>query len=131
MRAFIQLVLTQARKAALQLIPVTGDREGPGVYSAEKGTEALWVAGSPGVGLSRLLVPVCLSPDLGNVTKRMSVSWNWKEQAAFRDSGVCMNPGKRTPSKISVVFMCSVMLVLCGTGLEVRKSVTEGPSSFQ
>lgn len=87
--------------------------------------------GSPGVGLSRLLVPACLSPDLGNVTKRMSVSWNWKEQAVFRDSGVCKNPGKRVPLKISVVFMRSFMLVLCRTGLEVREAVTQGPSSFQ
>lgn len=98
-----------------------GGREDPGDYSAKKGTEVLRVEGSHGVGLSRLLFPVCLSPDLGNVTKRMSVSWNWKEQAAFRDSGVCMNPGKRTPSKISVVFMRSFtrlfMLMLSGIGL--------------
>lgn len=59
------------------------------------------------------------------------MSWNWKAQAAFRDSRVCMNPGKRTPSKISVVFMRSFMLVLSGVGLSVRRSVTQGPSSSQ
>lgn len=113
-------VLTQARKAALRLTPNSQVTErGPKhlLYSAKKVAEVLCVEGSPGVGLSRLLVPSCLSPDLGKVTKRTSVSWNWKEHAAFRDSGVCMNPGKRIPSKISVVFMRSFMLVLSGARL--------------
>lgn len=41
-----------------------------------------------------------------------------------------MNPGKRMPSKISVVFMRSLMLML-GVGLEVKESVIQGPSSSQ
>lgn len=41
-----------------------------------------------------------------------------------------MNPGKRMPSKISVVFMRSFMLVLPGAGLWTRESVTQCPSSF-
>lgn len=48
---------------------------------------------------------LCLSPDLGNVTSRMSVSWNWKLHAACRDSWVCMSPGKRMPLKTSTVSM--------------------------